>query len=154
MPAKPIEQPRPTYVPRSGDNEQSKIEEALNAISPVCPYDEWKDIGMALHSTGAAWAYTAWGTWSARAGEEIHSQRETAAKWASFKREGLTIATLFMYAQKAGWKDRTRAVPDMTRGYVSSKRADMARTFASNRPSAMSRDEEIAAARLYAKNKR
>ena len=66
----PTPTPRPTpkrmthYVP-IGHAEYDRVEDALSYI----PADErgvWVTMGMALHSTGEAWARGLWESWSAR----------------------------------------------------------------------------------------
>jgi P4 family phage/plasmid primase-like protien len=78
-------------------------------------YDDWLRIGMALHSTGEAWARELWEQWSAQS-EKFDAAKQQKA-WQSFAAAGaITVRTLFHLAKHAGWKPlrATLRVPDMT----------------------------------------
>ena len=84
------------------DSEYERIKAALSHI----PADErplWLDIGMALHSTGAAQAFSLWDEWSQKS--DKYNYADAVRVWDSFgERTGTTIATLYYHAVKHGWK--------------------------------------------------
>lgn len=85
--------------------------EALSSLDPDCGYGEWLEIAAALrhqfpHNPDAA--YEAFDAWSAK-GEKYGGQEDTLAKWRSLRptprgRAPVTIRTLLVRAQAAGWK--------------------------------------------------
>ena len=80
-----------------------EIRQALGYLDPDRQYDQWLQIGMALHSTGAVNAFGLWNEWSAT-GPKYDAQ-VCRAKWASFtdRGSGVQLATLFKLAMDAGW---------------------------------------------------
>jgi len=92
---KPVEQ-----VEHSLDWEE--IESALQSIDAGCSHDEWLSLGMALHSTGNPAGLSTWDTWSQQS--DKYKAGECISRWASFKGTGVTIATLYSYALKSGWR--------------------------------------------------
>ena len=97
----------------------SPAEEArLRCALEVIPADErkiWLTVGMALHAVGAR---TIWDDWS-KTCPEAFDQADQDKTWAGFKDDrenGITIATAYHMACKAGWHEPSRAKPDD--GYV------------------------------------
>jgi hypothetical protein len=84
-----------------------QIQRMLIAIPPEVDHDEWKDIGMAIHSQhSGSEGMEIWDEWSQ--GTKIVGQydRDTIrSKWRSFHRGGrIRIGTLFYYARLHGWE--------------------------------------------------
>lgn len=88
---------------------ESKIDlrELLEYIDPSqCSYDEWLNVGLALHQEG--YPMFVWEEWSADDGERFH-EGECAAKWGSFGRytgKLVTGATITQMAKENGWTSK------------------------------------------------
>lgn len=88
---------------------ESKIDlrELLEYIDPAqCSYDEWLNVGLALHQEG--YPMFVWEEWSADDGERFHDG-ECAAKWESFGRytgKLVTGATITQIAKENGWTSK------------------------------------------------
>ena len=88
---------------------ESKIDlrELLEYIDPSqCSYDEWLNVGLALHQEG--YPIFVWEEWSADDGERFH-EGECAAKWESFGRytgKLVTGATITQMAKENGWTSK------------------------------------------------
>ena len=88
---------------------ESKIDlrELLEYIDPSqCSYDEWLNVGLALHQEG--YPMFVWEEWSADDGERFH-EGECAAKWESFGRYNgklVTGATITQMAKENGWTSK------------------------------------------------
>ena len=88
---------------------ESKIDlrELLEYIDPSqCSYDEWLNVGLALHQEG--YPMFVWEEWSADDGERFHDG-ECAAKWESFGRytgKLVTGATITQMAKENGWTSK------------------------------------------------
>lgn len=88
---------------------ESKIDlrELLEYIDPSqCSYDEWLNVGLALHQEG--YPMFIWEEWSADDGERFHDG-ECAAKWESFGRytgKLVTGATITQMAKENGWTSK------------------------------------------------
>lgn len=88
---------------------ESKIDlrELLEYIDPSqCSYDEWLNVGLALHQEG--YPMFIWEEWSADDGERFH-EGECAAKWESFGRytgKLVTGATITQMAKENGWTSK------------------------------------------------
>jgi len=71
----------------------------------VIPADDreiWLQIGMALKDELGDGGRSLWDNWSASCREKFKDRDQDKA-WRSFKRNGITIGTLFHYAQRNGW---------------------------------------------------
>lgn len=75
----------------------------LNALDPsVCDYEEWCNVGMAIHAEGLSVAD--WDAWSRRDPTRYHPG-ECEKKWKTFGRErGITAGTLAHIARSKGVK--------------------------------------------------
>jgi hypothetical protein len=80
-----------------------EIRQALGYLDPDQTYDQWLQVGMALHSTGAANAFGLWHEWSATGAK--FDAKVLRDKWGSFKDngQGVQLASLFKRAMDAGW---------------------------------------------------
>jgi hypothetical protein len=90
--------------------ERSK--EAMNALDPNMPHDEWIKAGTALKDTGHPEAFDVFDTWSAKATRPgaYRGTRHVMSQWASFDTSRVGLDSLFFMAREAGWIDR----PDVT----------------------------------------
>jgi RecA-family ATPase len=83
------------------------LRELLEYIDPAqCSYDEWLNVGLALHQEG--YPMFVWEEWSADDGERFHDG-ECAAKWESFGRytgKLVTGATITQMAKENGWTSK------------------------------------------------
>lgn len=81
---------------------------ALRHIDPD-PYQDWLQVGMALHSTEAAEAFELWASWSADSAK--FDQGACVRKWNSFTAgNGLHVESIFSWAQARGWTGETERV--------------------------------------------
>lgn len=86
------------------DIDLEEIESALYALDPDIEYNQWLNIGMALHdaTSGAAEGLRLWDSWSNDGKKYVEGECES--KWQSFNGGGITIATLFKMAIKEDWQ--------------------------------------------------
>jgi len=82
--------------------ETNNIRSALDAIPADIDYENWVRIGMALKVELAEPGYYLFDEWSQ--GSSQYKQREIRQKWRSFKRNGITIKTVFKLAIENGWQ--------------------------------------------------
>ena len=84
--------------------------------NPGADRDTWRNIGMALHSTGTAWAFALWDTWSQQYPEKYDAD-DQAKVWNSFSLEGpagkapITFGTLVHLARANGYQSRNGDTP-------------------------------------------
>lgn len=85
-----------------GPPSEAAIADALSYITPHCAHDEWVEVLMALHDyyKGSAAGLTVAQTWSSP--HSSYDPREVAAKWKSFKGDGVSYTTLFHHAKQGG----------------------------------------------------
>lgn len=98
-------------LPPSNDGERWSVDEVrdmLSFIDPDCGYDEWIEIGMALHSDGFGLAI--WDEWSARGIK--YKPGCTIPHWRSFRPSaGISMGTLVHTASLNGWKPAITDTP-------------------------------------------
>ena len=86
------------------DSEASLVPQALEALDVASlSYQEWTDVGMALHAEGYGWE--AWDQWS-RA-DERYRPGECERKWRTFRGKGsgrLNGGTIVQMALERGWE--------------------------------------------------
>ncbi len=79
----------------------ARASDALYAIPPDLPRDEWVRAGMAAQSAGLD--FDAFNDWSAQAGN--YDERDARDTWRSFKPgKGLGAGTLYKMAAENGWR--------------------------------------------------
>lgn len=89
---------RREYAEQNKPTTSGDIETALNKIDPDCNYDEWLQIGMAIHSELGDGGFHVWDNWSRRGSK--YDEKEMETKWRSFKSgSGVSIGTLFHHAK-------------------------------------------------------
>ena len=90
-------------------DEYARAANALQFISPDIDYDDWINIGQALHTAFGAQGKDLWHSWSAN-GSLYEGDRNIETHWKSFgKKEGVTLGTLFHIAKQGGWEPPTKA---------------------------------------------
>lgn len=82
-------------------NELDRANDALHAIPPDLPRDEWVRCGMAAQAAGLD--FDAFNDWSAQAGN--YDERDARDTWRSFKPgRGVGAGTLYKMAAENGWR--------------------------------------------------
>lgn len=98
-------------------DEHGDLAEALGYIDPArLSYQEWLEVGMALHESGLP--LEAWDGWSRRDPARYH-EGECAKKWAGFGSGGGRVrsGTVAKMAMDRGWRPAARPMPDEAIGW-------------------------------------
>ncbi len=83
-------------------NDIARAADALHAIPPDLPRDEWVKVGMAFHAADGD--IVTFDNWSAQAGN--YSAADCRGLWKSLKKDGgIGAGTLYQMAREHGWKD-------------------------------------------------
>jgi hypothetical protein len=85
-----------------GTVDERRLQSAVFAIPPE-DREIWRDVGMALKDHLGEAGRRLWNDWSRRCAAKF-DERDQEQQWRSFKREGITVATIFHYAVKNGWR--------------------------------------------------
>lgn len=102
---KPTPKPLPARAEIvSADNDTDRARSYLAALNAnrADDYDDWLNVGMALHSLGDDTLLDDWEQWSAQSTK--HKPSDCQRKWRSFKKSGITLGTLGDMAKKDGWR--------------------------------------------------
>lgn len=100
--------PMTQYPATSPSDDLQRALEALQHISPDCDYDQWIELGQALHTAFGDQGRSAWANWSA-AGSKFKGDADIELHWKSFHQgKGVGIGTLFKYAKDSGWTPQTK----------------------------------------------
>jgi DNA polymerase III delta prime subunit len=113
-----LQEPKPTTPSQSFDFSQlgSRLDDsdldravkALHFISPDCDYDQWIELGQALHTEFGENGLGPWMQWS-MAGQKFAGTKDIETHWKSFHQgKGVGIGTLFKHAKDAGWEPPTK----------------------------------------------
>ena len=113
-----LQEPKPVIATQSFDfsqmlskgapDEMAKAAQALQHISPDCDYDQWIEIGQALHSEFGEQGCSLWDTWS-QGGTKYEGTKDIETHWKSFHQgKGVGLGTLFKYAKDCGWEAPTK----------------------------------------------
>lgn len=91
-------------APKQG--QRFEIQTALAVLDPDISYDQWLQIGMALHDYDPDTGLELWDAWSQRGNR--YKPGEPASKWTGFGNNGphtprITLRTLFARARANGW---------------------------------------------------
>jgi hypothetical protein len=98
----PVEREKPREREfQPGDCDEMRIADALRCI-PADDRDIWLQVGMALKDELGDRGRPLWDAWSATCADKF-KDRHQERTWRSFRRNGITIATLFHYAKLHGW---------------------------------------------------
>jgi hypothetical protein len=93
---------------RLDDSDLDRAIKALHHISPDCDYDQWIELGQALHTEFGEAGLGPWMTWS-MAGNKFAGTKDIETHWKSFHQgKGVGIGTLFKHAKDNGWEAPTK----------------------------------------------
>jgi hypothetical protein len=114
-----LQEPKPVAPPtqsfdftqlgsRLDDSDLDRAVKALHHISPDCDYDQWIELGQALHTEFGEAGLGPWMTWS-MAGNKFAGTKDIEVHWKSFHQgKGVGIGTLFKHAKDCGWEPPTK----------------------------------------------
>jgi hypothetical protein len=114
-----LQEPKPTAPPsqsfdftqlgsRLDDSDLDRAVKALHHISPDCDYDQWIELGQALHTEFGEAGLGPWMTWS-MAGNKFQGTKDIETHWKSFHQgKGVGIGTLFKHAKDCGYEPPTK----------------------------------------------
>jgi len=83
--------------------ESGNILNALSCIPASMMNDDWVQIGMALKAYLGDSGYKIWDDWSRTSPEKYAGESDMQSRWKSFKREGVSIGTLYHVAKQNGF---------------------------------------------------
>jgi DNA polymerase III delta prime subunit len=93
---------------RLEDSDLDRAVKALHHISPDCDYNQWIELGQALHTEFGENGLGPWMTWS-MAGNKFAGTKDIETHWKSFHQgKGVGIGTLFKHAKDCGWEAPTK----------------------------------------------
>lgn len=95
----------PVRAPDSPAELRSRVESALQAISPDLGYNDWISIGWALRAAFGEFGFGLWDAWSARSAK-YQGAADLQTHWKSFtadKSPDDAVAVIFARAKEAGW---------------------------------------------------
>ena len=114
-----LQEPKPSAPPsqsfdftqlgsRLEDSDLDRAIKALHHISPDCDYDQWIELGQALHTAFGEQGLGPWMTWS-MAGQKFAGTKDIEVHWKSFHQgKGVGLGTLFKYAKDCGYEQPTK----------------------------------------------
>ena len=114
-----LQEPKPTAPPsqsfdfsqlgsRLDDSDLDRAIKALHFISPDCDYDQWIELGQALHTEFGENGLGPWMQWS-MAGQKFAGTKDIEQHWKSFHQgKGVGLGTLYKYAKDCGWEPPTK----------------------------------------------
>lgn len=98
----------PALQPQAPDDIH-KAASAMMFINPDAEYQQWIEIGQALHTAFGNQGHALWSQWSA-AGSKYKGQQDIDTHWKSFHQgKGIGLGTLFHTAKQNGWEPPTKA---------------------------------------------
>ena len=93
---------------RLEDSDLDRAVKALHHISPDCDYDQWIELGQALHTEFGEAGLGPWMTWS-MAGAKFAGTKDIETHWKSFHQgKGVGLGTLYKHAKDCGWEAPTK----------------------------------------------
>jgi hypothetical protein len=93
---------------RLEDSDLDRAVKALHHISPDCDYDQWIELGQALHTEFGEAGLGPWMTWS-MAGNKFAGTKDIEVHWKSFHQgKGVGLGTLYKHAKDCGWEAPTK----------------------------------------------
>jgi hypothetical protein len=114
-----LQEPKPSAPPsqsfdftqlgsRLDDSDLDRAIKALHHISPDCDYDQWIELGQALHTEFGEAGLGPWMTWS-MAGQKFAGTKDIEIHWKSFHQgKGVGLGTLFKHAKDCGYEPITK----------------------------------------------
>jgi hypothetical protein len=93
---------------RLDDSDLDRAVKALHHISPDCDYDQWIELGQALHTEFGEQGLGPWMTWS-MAGNKFAGTKDIEVHWKSFHQgKGVGLGTLYKHAKDCGYEPPTK----------------------------------------------
>jgi len=93
---------------RLEDSDLDRAVKALHHISPDCDYDQWIELGQALHTEFGENGLGPWMQWS-MAGQKFAGTKDIEVHWKSFHQgKGVGLGTLYKYAKDCGYEPPTK----------------------------------------------
>jgi len=93
---------------RLEDSDLDRAIKALHHISPDCDYDQWIELGQALHTEFGEAGLGPWMQWS-MAGQKFAGTKDIETHWKSFHQgKGVGLGTLYKHAKDCGWEAPTK----------------------------------------------
>ena len=93
---------------RIDDSDLDRAVKALHHISPDCDYEQWIELGQALHTEFGENGLGPWMTWS-MARQKFAGTKDIEVHWKSFHQgKGVGLGTLFKHAKDCGWEAPTK----------------------------------------------
>ena len=93
---------------RLDDSDLDRAVKALHHISPDCDYDQWIELGQALHTEFGEAGLGPWMQWS-MAGQKFAGTKDIEVHWKSFHQgKGVGLGTLYKHAKDCGWEAPTK----------------------------------------------
>jgi len=93
---------------RLDDSDLDRAVKALHHISPDCDYDQWIELGQALHTEFGEAGLGPWMTWS-MAGNKFQGTKDIEVHWKSFHQgKGVGLGTLYKHAKDCGYEPPTK----------------------------------------------
>jgi hypothetical protein len=93
---------------RLEDSDLDRAIKALHHISPDCDYDQWIELGQALHTEFGEAGMGPWMQWS-MAGQKFAGTKDIEQHWKSFHQgKGVGLGTLFKHAKDCGYEPPTK----------------------------------------------
>jgi AAA domain-containing protein/primase-like protein/DNA primase RepB-like protein len=105
-----VRETKPRREWHAGDNDEERVADALRSI-PADDRDVWLQMGMALQDEFGDRGRSLWDHWAASCPQKFED-RDQERTWKSFRRNGISVGTLFYHAQRHGWsppQDRTES---------------------------------------------
>ena len=95
---------------------RTRVESALESLSPDMGYNDWIAIGWALREAFGEFGFGLWSDWSAR-GDKYQGDGDLQSHWKSFtcsRAPDDAVGVIFARARDAGWKAPSRATAGNT----------------------------------------
>jgi hypothetical protein len=95
---------------------RTRVESALESLSPDMGYNDWIAIGWALREAFGEFGFGLWSAWSAR-GDKYQGDGDLQSHWKSFtcnRAPDDAVGVIFARARDAGWKAPSRAAAGNT----------------------------------------
>ena len=97
-----------TNITKNPPDEFNRATQALTYISPDCDYQQWIELGQALHTAFGEQGLAAWGSWSST-GAKYKGSKDIEIHWKSFHQgKGISLGTLFHMAKENGYQPQTK----------------------------------------------
>jgi len=109
---------RAVYDGKSIDVPNSELESMLSYIDPDEDYDNWIQVGMAIHDTTCGVGFDLWDAWS-KTGKKYQGSDDLDNRWHGFKERKeicVTIGTIIHLAERGGYKRSVVFVDDIDWG--------------------------------------